>query len=90
MTQQTVAADLDLLICGNRRTVVNERMITYGDMGPLVSDDFDRNNVPHQANAIPKFYVPVSPEMNPSIKSYRQRYLSFASSTKLRVEKSRS
>jgi hypothetical protein len=47
MTQQTVAADLDLFVCRNRWAVVNERMIAYRDTGTLVRDDFDRDNVPH-------------------------------------------
>jgi hypothetical protein len=47
MTQQTVAADLDLFVCRNRWAVVNERMIAYRDTGTLVRDEFDRDNVPH-------------------------------------------
>jgi hypothetical protein len=45
MTQQTVAADLDLFVCRNRRAVVNERMIAYRDASTFVRDEFDRDDV---------------------------------------------
>jgi hypothetical protein len=72
MSQQTMAPNLDLLVCCNRCAVVDERMIAYRNMGTLVRNNFDRDNVPHQANAIPKFHISTSSEINATKKSHRQ------------------
>jgi len=48
-------------------------MIAYRDTGTLVRDEFDRDNVSHQANALPKFHISLSPEKNATNKSHRQR-----------------
>ena len=47
MTQQTMAADLDLFVCRNRCAVVNKGMIAYRDASTFVGDEFDRDDVAH-------------------------------------------
>jgi hypothetical protein len=87
MSQQTMAPNLDLLVGCNRCAVVDERMIAYRNMGTLVRNNFDRDNVSHQANAIPKFHISTSSEINATKKSHRQWYPGLTSNTKLSVEK---
>jgi hypothetical protein len=87
MSQQTMAPNLDLLVCCNRCAVVDERMIAYRNMGTLVRNNLDRDNVSHQANAIPKFHISTSSEINATKKSHRQWYPGLTSNTKLGVEK---
>ena len=64
VTQPTVAADIDLFVCRDRQAIVNERMVAYRDARIFVRDQFDRDDVPHQGNAMPKFHISVTPETN--------------------------
>jgi hypothetical protein len=89
MTQQTVAPNFYVLACRNRCTIVNERMVSDRDTRTTVSDEFDRDDGPDQANAIPKFEISVNPQTNAAIKSHRQRYPGLTSNAELSVEKCR-
>lgn len=90
MTKQTVAPNLDLLVGSDRCAVVDERVIAYGDVRSLMRDDFDRDNLPDQANAIPKFYIAASGEKNAPEEAHRQRQPGLASDANLSVEERKS
>jgi hypothetical protein len=45
MTQQTVAADLDLFVCRNRRAVIDERVIAYRYASAFVRNEFKGDDV---------------------------------------------
>jgi hypothetical protein len=47
MTQQTVAADLDLFVCRNRRAIIDECVIAYRYASSFVRNKFKRNDVAH-------------------------------------------
>jgi hypothetical protein len=72
MTQQTMAPNFYLLVCGNRCAVVNESVIAYRNMRAHVRNDLDRDNVPHHANTVSEFHVSTCLEADATIKSYRQ------------------
>jgi len=87
MSQQTVAPYSNLLVCCNRRAVVDERMIAYRNIGALDRDNFDRDNVSYQANTNSKFYVTARSEADATKKSDRQWQSGLAAHTELSIEK---
>jgi len=47
MTEQTVAADSDFSVRGDRRAVVDEGVLAYRNMRTFMGHDFDRYNGAH-------------------------------------------
>jgi hypothetical protein len=86
MTQQTMAADFDMLVCRNRRAVVDESMIAYRDTSTRVTDEFKRNNVSDQGQALAKFHLAGTFETNATDKPYRKWYSRPSSYLKLRID----
>lgn len=87
ISKQTVAANSNLLVCCNRRAVVDERMIAYRNIGALERDNFDRDSVSHQAHTNSKFYVAARSEVDATLKSYRQWQSGLAGHSELSFEK---
>ena len=87
MAEQTVAADSDFSVRGDRRAVVDEGVLAYRNMRTFMGHDFDRYNGAYQGNTS-KFHISTSPEINSTVEAYRPWQSCFSSNFKLSVEKS--
>jgi hypothetical protein len=88
MTKQTVAPDANFSVRSERRAVVDEGVLAYRDMRSLMGHDFDRYDRAHQANAVSKFNIPTSSEINPTVEAHRPRHSRFSAKFELSVEES--